>query len=35
MASGRIDLQYVPISEMITDKMTKAFIHAKFYLFVI
>ena len=34
VASGEIDLQYVPISEMIADKMRKALTHAKFHLFV-
>lgn len=34
VASSRIDLQYVPTSEMIADGMTKAPIQAKFYLFI-
>lgn len=34
VASGRIDLQYVPTSEMIADGMTKAITYAKFHLFV-
>ncbi len=34
VASGRIDLQYVPISEIIADEMIKALTYAKFHLFV-
>ena len=34
VAVGKIDLQYIPTSDMVIDKMTKALIHAKFHLFV-
>lgn len=34
VAAGRIDLQYIPMSEMIVDGMTKALTQAKFQLFV-
>lgn len=34
VAAGRIDLQYIPTSEMIADGMTKALTHTKFHLFV-
>lgn len=34
VAAGRIDLQYIPTSEMVADGMTKALTHAKFHGFV-
>lgn len=34
VASGRIDLQYVPTSEIIADGLTKALTQAKFHIFV-
>lgn len=34
VVSGRIDLQYVPTSEMIVDRLTKTLIQAKFHIFV-
>ncbi len=34
VATGRIDLQYIPTSEMIADGMTKTLTNAKFHLFV-
>lgn len=34
VASGRIHMQYIPMSEMIADGMMKALTHDKFYFFV-
>ncbi len=34
VTSGRINLQYVPISEMIADGLIKALTQAKFYIFI-
>ena len=34
VTSRRIHLQYIPTSEMIADRMTKALTYAKFHLFV-
>lgn len=34
MANRRIDLLYIPTSEIITNDITKAHIHTKFYPFV-
>lgn len=34
VAIGQINVQYIPISEMITDGPTKAITHAKSYIFV-
>lgn len=33
VATGQINLQYIPTLEMIADGLIKAFIYAKFYIF--
>lgn len=34
VASSRVDLQYVPLSRIIADRVTKIFTHAQVYLFI-
>lgn len=34
VAARRINLQYIPTSEIIADGLTKALIHAKFHIFL-